>query len=116
MRKETLYLYDWLITIKKYKRCGTRGNTVTMEKDRKSKIISEFIWLFTLLLASAVAEYAIIVLFDLHPVLSVKIQGLIGLLVIAYGIRMVARLWDSSNKASQNDNDQNEMGIEADHQ
>lgn len=86
---------------------------VTMEKDRKNKIITEFIWLFSLLIVSAVAEYAIIVFFDLHPVLSVKIQGLIGLLVIAYGIRMVARLWDSSNKASQND--KNEMGIETDH-
>lgn len=75
----------------------------TMGKDQKSKTITEFIWLFSLLIVSAIAEYAIIVFFDLHPVLSVKIQGLIGLLVIAYGIRMVARLRGFSNKASQND-------------
>lgn len=86
-----------------------------MENILKSKVITEIIWLVTLLLISVAAEYAIIEFFDLHPVLSVKIQGLIGLLVIAYGIRMVARLWDSYNKADQNNDDQSEMGIKADH-
>jgi hypothetical protein len=28
----------------------------------------------------------------LHPILSVKIQGFIGLVIIAYGIRMIARM------------------------
>ncbi|SHF56029.1 hypothetical protein SAMN05443144_11031 [Fodinibius roseus] len=63
-----------------------------MSRPFKKFFLSEFLWLMGLILIAAVVEYVIIVLFDLHPVLSVKIQGLIGLTVIAYGIRMVARL------------------------
>ena len=66
-----------------------------MENGLKRKIIYELIWLAALLLLSAAAEYVIIIIFDLHPVLSVKIQGIIGLLIFGYGIRMVARLLSS---------------------
>lgn len=88
-----------------------------MKGDLKSKIITESIWLFALLLISAAVEYGVIVLFDLHPVLNVKIQGLIGLLVIGYGIRMLSRLWHSYNKkeADQNNEDEREVGITPGH-
>lgn len=66
-----------------------------MESGLKRKIIYELLWLAVLLICSAAAEYAIIVIFDLHPVLSVKIQGIIGLLIFGYGIRMVTRLLSS---------------------
>lgn len=66
-----------------------------MESGLKKKIIYELLWLAVLLIISAAAEYAIIMIFDLHPVLSVKIQGIIGLLIFGYGIRMVARLLGS---------------------
>ncbi|MDZ7681465.1 MAG: hypothetical protein U5J63_07030 [Fodinibius sp.] len=63
-----------------------------MDSDRKRKLISEVIWLVGIIATSAAIEYIIISLFDLHPILSVKIQGLIGLAIIAYGIRTLARL------------------------
>jgi hypothetical protein len=63
-----------------------------MNSDHKSKVISEITWLVGIIIASAGVEYTIISIFDLHPILSVKIQGFIGLVIIAYGIRMLARL------------------------
>lgn len=50
-------------------------------------------WLGAIIGISALIEFAIIENFDLHPVLSIKIQVLIGLIIIGYGIRMGARLW-----------------------
>lgn len=64
-----------------------------MEKKLRNTVIVESVWLLVILLTAAILEYVIIVLFDLHPVLSVKIQGFIGLLIIGYAIRMGARLW-----------------------
>lgn len=66
-----------------------------MNEGLKNKVAYELLWLLALLVLSAAAEYAIIVIFDLHPVLSVKIQGVIGLLIFGYGIRMVSRLLSS---------------------
>ncbi|MDR8392196.1 hypothetical protein NC796_13660 [Aliifodinibius sp. S!AR15-10] len=66
--------------------------------------MNESIWLVGILLISAGIEYFIIVVFDLHPVFSVKIQGLIGLLIIGYIIRMTARLWNL-NRSPEIDND-----------
>lgn len=63
-----------------------------MDKPFKKFFLTEFLWLMGLVLIAAIVEYVIIVVFDLHPILSVKIQGLIGLTIIAYGIRMVARM------------------------
>lgn len=63
-----------------------------MKEKLKRKIKYELFWLIALILLSVLAEYAIIMIFDLHPVLSVKIQGIIGLLIFGYGIRMVGRL------------------------
>ncbi len=55
-------------------------------------------WLLAILVMSALAEYAIIMIFDLHPILSVKIQGIIGLIIFGYGIRMISRLLSSFKK------------------
>lgn len=66
-----------------------------MKKKLRNTVITETLWLLGLLLVAAVVEYSIIELFDLHPVLNVKIQGFIGLLLIGYSIRMGARLWKS---------------------
>ncbi len=63
-----------------------------MNSQTKNKLITEFAWLLGIILISAALEYAIITFFNLHPILSVKIQGFIGLVVIAYIIRMVARI------------------------
>jgi hypothetical protein len=63
-----------------------------MDSQTKNKLITEFAWLLGIILVSAALEYAIIAFFNLHPILSVKIQGFIGLVVIAYIIRMVARI------------------------
>lgn len=66
-----------------------------MKKKLRNTVIVESIWLIGLVVAAAILEYSIIELFNLHPVLSVKIQGFIGLLLIAYAIRMGTRLWKS---------------------
>jgi hypothetical protein len=63
-----------------------------MNSETKDKLFIEFAWLLGIIIASAALEYAIIEFFNLHPILSVKIQGFIGLVVIAYIIRMVARI------------------------
>lgn len=63
-----------------------------MESQLKRKFVSEIVWLLGIIFFSAALEYAIIELFDLHPILSVKIQGFIGLIIIAYVIRMVTRM------------------------
>lgn len=73
-----------------------------MEGGMKKKLVYELLWLLALILLSAVMEYAIIVIFDLHPALSIKMQGIIGLLIFGYGVRMVARLL-SSYKISDTD-------------
>lgn len=63
-----------------------------MKNQLRKKLISELVWLLGIILVSAALEYAIIELFDLHPILSIKIQGFIGLVIIAYVIRMVTRM------------------------
>lgn len=63
-----------------------------MTRKLRHKIVYEIVWLVGIIMISAATEYVIIELFDLHPILSVKVQGFIGLLLIAYGIRMIARM------------------------
>ena len=65
---------------------------MAMNPDTRRLITYELVWLGAILALSALAEYIIIVFFDLHPVLSVKIQGVIGLIIFGYAIRMVGRL------------------------
>jgi len=64
----------------------------TMNSQLKSKLVSEIIWLVGIIVASAALEYAIILIFNLHPIFSVKIQALIGLVIVSYVIRMFARM------------------------
>ncbi|MCP9290984.1 MULTISPECIES: hypothetical protein [Gracilimonas] len=72
---------------------------------KRSKILKEFIWLIAILGIATLLEFAIIEILNLHPVLSIKIQGLIGLMLIGYGIRMGARIWKSyHNQADPNTN------------
>lgn len=68
------------------------NGTHVMTHKLKHRIIYELVWLLSIIMLSALVEYAIIVLFDLHPILGLKIQGFIGLVIVAYGIRMIARM------------------------
>ena len=79
-----------------------------MDKSASKTLLRELLWLVAIIGISALIEFVIIENFDLHPVLSIKIQVLIGLVVIGYGIRMGARLWKilSSSEESQADQTQ----------
>lgn len=83
-----------------------------MEGGMKKKLVYELLWLLALILLSAVMEYAIIVIFDLHPALSVKMQGIIGLLIFGYGVRMVARLLSSYKISDTDQEDKSQDSIE----
>ncbi|MBD3616876.1 MAG: hypothetical protein HUJ22_09910 [Gracilimonas sp.] len=74
-----------------------------MKKDKIKVILKEVFWLIAIVGGSAFIEFVIIEMLDLHPVLSIKIQGLIGLMLIGYGIRMVFRLWKSFHTPSNPD-------------
>jgi len=71
-------------------------------------LIKELMWLFAIIGISALVEFAIIEALDLHAVLSIKLQGLIGLIIIGYGIRMVARLWKTFNSSEEVDSEETE--------
>ena len=71
-----------------------------MKKASIKKLVKEIAWFVALILIAALVEFAIIETFDLHPVLSIKIQGLIGLVILGYGFRMVVRLWKVFNLPS----------------
>lgn len=68
-----------------------------MKKAIFNKFIKELIWFVGIIGIAALVEFAIIEAFDLHPVLSIKIQGLLGLMVLGYGFRMSVRLWKAFN-------------------
>lgn len=70
-----------------------------MDKSAFKILLKELIWLIAIVGISALVEFAIIEIFDLHAVLSIKLQGLIGLIIIGYGIRMFARLWATFNSS-----------------
>ena len=63
-----------------------------MKKDVKHIVLKEAGWFLAIVAVSALIELLIIEILDLHPVLSVKIQGFIGLLVIGMTIRFVTRV------------------------
>jgi hypothetical protein len=64
-----------------------------MKKEFLNIILKEMLWLVAIVVVSSLIEFTIIELFELHPVLSIKIQALIGLMIFGYSIRMFARLW-----------------------
>lgn len=79
-----------------------------MDKSASKTLLKEVIWLIAIIGISALIEFAIIENFDLHPILSIKIQVLIGLIVIGYGIRMGARLWKTFSGSEELQSDQTE--------
>ncbi len=79
-----------------------------MDKSVFKILIKELMWLFAIIGISALVEFAIIEALDLHAVLSIKLQGLIGLIIIGYGIRLVARLWKTFNSSEEVDSEETE--------
>ncbi|WP_340106849.1 hypothetical protein [Rhodohalobacter sp. 8-1] len=77
-----------------------------MDKSDSKTLLRELMWLGAIIGISALIEFAIIENFELHPVLSIKIQVLIGLIVIGYGIRMGARLWKNFSDSEESQPDQ----------
>lgn len=71
-----------------------------MKSKVKKMIVRELMWLLAIVGVSTVIEFAIIEILNLHPVLSIKIQGLIGLMLIGYALRMFVRIWKSVQKPS----------------
>lgn len=51
----------------------------------------ELLWLIAIVTSAALVEFSVIEVFDLNPILSIKIQGFLGLMILGYGIRMTAR-------------------------
>lgn len=73
-----------------------------MSTEFSSSLKTEALWLGAIVLAAGVVEYVIILILEMDPVLSVKIQGFIGLLVIGYLIRMAARLFSDLGEETDN--------------
>lgn len=66
-----------------------------MQKNTKQKLQKEFVWLIGVGVLAVVLEYFLMLQLTLSPVLSLISQGIIGLMVIGYIIRMVARVWNA---------------------
>lgn len=82
-----------------------------MDKSALKILLKELIWLAAIIGISAIIEFVIIEYFDLHPVLSIKIQVLIGLVIIGYGIRMGGRLWKTFQARNDgNSEEKNPLG------
>lgn len=79
-----------------------------MDKSASKTLLKEIIWLIAIIGISALIEFAIIENFDLHPVMSIKIQVLIGLVVLGYCVRMGARLWKTFSDSEELQSDQTE--------
>lgn len=77
-----------------------------MDKSTSKTLLKELIWLVAIIGFSVLIEFTIIENFDLHPVLSIKIQVFIGLIVIGYGIRMGARIWKNFSDSEESRPDQ----------
>jgi len=64
-----------------------------MSTAKQKFIIIELVWLAGIVAVSIIAEVLFFYFLELNPILSVKIQGLIGLLFIAYCLRVSYRIW-----------------------
>lgn len=58
-----------------------------------TNIVRELSWLAVIIVMSLIIEYAIMLYIDINPVLSVKLQGFVGLLLVGYGLRAAYRIW-----------------------
>lgn len=72
-----------------------------MKNKKIAFIFKEILWLIAIIGISAAIEFALIEILDLHPVLNIKIQGLIGLMILGYGIRMSFRIWKSFHSSKE---------------
>ncbi len=67
---------------------------------RLKHIAVELAWLLGIFVVAVFIEYAFFEFIDINPILSVKIQGLIGLLFLGYGLRASHRIWQMFQKES----------------
>lgn len=63
-------------------------------------IALELAWLTGIFVVAISIEYAFFEFIDINPILSVKIQGLIGLLFVGYGLRVSYRVWQMFQEKS----------------
>jgi len=66
-----------------------------MKASTMQLIINELLWFLGIFVVAVIAEYAIFEIFDINPILSVKVQGLLGLLFIGYVLSAAYRIWKS---------------------
>lgn len=78
-----------------YYNSSSKAKVVVMREKLKKRIKREFFWLIGIGVLAALLEYLFIQILDIHPVFTLKIQGFIGLILIAYVVRMVARIWEN---------------------
>lgn len=69
-----------------------------MKPDPRHRLKVEALWLFAIVAVAGGVEFLIILVLELDPMLSVRVQGFIGLLIIGYMIRMTARIISKSDK------------------
>lgn len=72
-----------------------------MRKKLWDRLKKELAWLLVVGALAALLEYLLIEFMDLHPVLSVKVQGFIGLLIFGYCVRMITRLFPQNEKKEE---------------
>lgn len=81
-----------------------------MDRDLKDRLKLEGYWLAAILLAAAAGEYALLLILEVDPLLSIKIQGFIVLMVMGYIIRIAARvIKDYGDQILPDDNGMNEL-------
>lgn len=71
-----------------------------MNARRLKHIARELLWLAGIFLLAISVEYAFFEIIDINPIVSVKVQGLIGLLFIGYGLRASYRIWNMFQEKS----------------
>lgn len=76
----------------------------------------EVAWLLGIFLAAIAVEYAFFELFDINPIISAKIQGLLVLTVIGYGLRISYRIWKIFNQSDSPDNGMPDSGLDLEKQ
>lgn len=78
-----------------------------MNVRRLKNITKEIVWFLGIFVLAVSVEYAFFEFVDINPIVNVKIQGLIGLLFVGYGLRASYRIW----KEFQNNSDSRNNGL-----
>ncbi len=85
-----------------------------MNVKRLKHIIREVAWLLGIFVFAVSIEYAFFEFIDINPIISLKIQGLIGLLFIGYGLRASYRIWEIfQEKSDPRDNGMQDTELSA---